>query len=47
MICGGHADVLSMAFGMIEPANGGVGSGRTRLSGNSTAEGEPGVPRIC
>src|SRR5215467_11548492 len=47
MICGGHAEVLSMAFGMIVPVNGGVGSGSTRLSGNSTAAGEPGVPRIC
>src|SRR5262245_56965313 len=47
VICGGQADVLSMAFGMIVPLNGRVGSGRTRLSGNSTAVGAPGAPRIC
>jgi hypothetical protein len=29
---------------MIVPANGGVGTGSTRLSGNSTALGAPGVP---
>src|SRR5262245_51930352 len=47
MVCGGHADLLSLAFGMIEPEKGPVGSGRTRLLGNSTADGEPGVTRIC
>jgi hypothetical protein len=31
---------------MIEPVNGGDGSGRTRLSGNSNAFGAPGVPVI-
>ena len=44
---GGQPDVLSFAFGMIAPLKGGVGVGRTRLSGNSTAFGAPGVPRSC
>jgi hypothetical protein len=37
--------VLSRAFGMIAPLKAGVGVGRTRLSGNSTAFGAPSVPR--
>src|SRR5208337_5674354 len=44
---GGHAGVLSIAFGMITPVKGGREIGRKRLSGNSTALAAPGVPRIC
>jgi hypothetical protein len=42
---GGQAGVLSRAEGLMVPAKGAGGCGRTREFGNSTAVAEPGVPR--
>ncbi len=44
---GDQLGVLSIKFGLMTPLNGGVGTGSTRDSGNSSAPGAPGVPVIC